>query len=172
MPPGTVKPSSTQTYAPWHLKNPLSSSKTPLSTQKVPLGHSHCAMASTSSCSPRSCGRSRGGPRRQRSRAARIPRRPGARTFPCRRNTPNPSGNAARGGGRRLVPPTPTAYTPTTEREPEPGRTRLSESSALWKCCSASVKEIGGGGAAEVPPDPAGRQGVGQNPRDPGLPPE
>lgn len=60
------------------------------------------------------------------------------------------------------MPPTPTSYTPSKEREPEPGRTRLLESSALWKCCSASVKEIGGGDTPEVPPNAAGRQGLGQ----------
>lgn len=103
----------------------------------------------------------------QRSRAARIPRRLGARTFPCRRNSPNPSENAARGWGRGLLTPTPISYTPSKEQEPEPSRTRLSESSALWKCCSASAKEIGGRGVPEVPPNPAERQGVGQTPTDP-----
>lgn len=68
-------------------------------------GHSHCAMASASSCSPRSCGRSRGGPRRQRSRAARRPRRPGARAVPCgREESPQRSGNAARGGAGAAAP--------------------------------------------------------------------
>lgn len=133
--------------------------------QRGPRGHSQCAMASASSRSPRSCGRSRGGPQRQRSRAATIPRRLGARAFPCGRNGPKP---IREGGGTGLVPPTPTSYAPSTEREPQPRRTRLlSESSALWKCCSASVKEIGGRGAPGVPPNPAGRQGVRQTPTDP-----
>lgn len=56
------------------------------------------------------------------------------------------------------MPPTSTSYTPSKEQELEPSHTRLLESSILWKCCSASVKEIGGRGAPEVPPNPAGRQ--------------
>lgn len=74
--------------------------------------------------------------------------------------------------GRGWCLPTATSYTPSKEREPEPGRTRLPESSALWKCCSASVKEIGGGDAPEVLLNPAGRQGVGQSPTEPWLLPE
>lgn len=53
----------------------------------VPWSHSHCAMARASSCSPRSCGWSRGGPKRKRSRAARPCLRRGARSFLCRERT-------------------------------------------------------------------------------------
>lgn len=45
--------------------------------------HSHCAMARASSRSPCSCGWSRGGPKRKRSRAARPCLRTVARTFFC-----------------------------------------------------------------------------------------
>lgn len=51
-----------------------------------------------------------------------------------------------------------------------PARTLHSERSAVWKYCSASLKEIGGAALADVPPSPAGRQKMVLAPHCPSAP--